>query len=230
MTRLAVILTPLMLSIAFAIGCRLVPTETRRQDTTKTADNVASSIALQFKETVRGREYNPGPGGTVPTPVVVMSSPVPAAQPLTITGSSNVNVRVEPAPVAPSYRTVQAAPISSAADAVPYFRETEASAGAGVNASSNSDAHTEQATSIPLGVKLTLIGIGLAAIVGALVFAWKHIRTTALGQGIAAADSILANRIRAARARATTSRDAEEIAKAMAEVADLEAERGRIKR
>jgi hypothetical protein len=47
--------------------------------------------------------------------------------------------------------------------------------------------------------------------------------------GISAADAVLANRIRTARAKATTSRDPDEINKALAEVADLESERGRLK-
>lgn len=95
-------------------------------------------------------------------------------------------------------------------------------------AGSTSKAEGSLISSIPLGVKLALIGIGIAAIVAALAMAWKYVKNTALGQGISLGDEILQNKIRTKRAAAMAATDAKEIAQHNAEIAEMEAERGRL--
>ena len=84
------------------------------------------------------------------------------------------------------------------------------------------------ATTMPYGVKVGLLGAGVLLLVVALRFAWASLRTTAVGEGIAAGDAALAAYIRSKRAEATTSTDPATIARTMGEVASLEAERGRL--
>ena len=111
--------------------------------------------------------------------------------------------------------------------AVPIRETLEISSKSSTDAGTKTNANGTFSQTIPLGVKLTLIGIGIIAIVFGLSFAWKRLKVTAIGQGISLADDVLAGQIRKIRNRAQTSTDPSEIARLNADIADLESERGR---
>lgn len=103
-----------------------------------------------------------------------------------------------------------------------------------IHDSSNSGAGSHDAaagtsiSSIPFGVKLILIGIGVLVILGALILAWRYVKTTAVGQGISLGDTVLANHIKKLRDRASLSTNPAETAVHQMDIASLEAERGKL--
>jgi DMSO reductase anchor subunit len=121
------------------------------------------------------------------------------------------------------------APVTSRA-LPPIREELTVVASSSQSGGSRATAKGDSSTKLSLGAKLILAGIGVFLLTAALLFAWKHLKGTAIGQGIALADDVLARRIRTLRERATLATDAAEIARVQAEIADLEAERGRNKR
>jgi hypothetical protein len=79
-----------------------------------------------------------------------------------------------------------------------------------------------------MGVKILLIAAGVAALVFALRYAAKSVRGTAIGEAIALADSSLSASIRAKRQAAQVEVDPAAIARLSSEIAEAEAERGRL--
>lgn len=79
-----------------------------------------------------------------------------------------------------------------------------------------------------MGVKIALIGVGLIILVIGGKMLWSSIKTTAVGQGIAAGDNAIAGFIRAKRAASSHITDPAELAKINSDVAELEATRGRL--
>ena len=82
--------------------------------------------------------------------------------------------------------------------------------------------------SIPLGVKILLVAAGTGALVLAVRYAVKSVRGTAIGEAIALADSSLSASIRAKRHAAQVETDPATMARLNAEIAESEAERGRL--
>lgn len=124
-------------------------------------------------------------------------------------------------------RRVPGKPISHEAPAtvserVSYISKTKT----GADTDSKSEGSSE--TSIPLGVKIALVGIGLLILVFALksLVAWA--KGTAIGQAAGYADDMLREVIRRKRAEAAQSTDTAFIARVQAEIAELEADRGRL--
>lgn len=105
--------------------------------------------------------------------------------------------------------------------------QVEITTSSATDAGSKSNLSGSSSVTIPLGVKLGLAGLGLLVLVVAVRYAWTHLKGTAVGQGIALADDWLARRIRDARSKAQTTTDQGELLKLNAEIAELEAERGR---
>lgn len=113
----------------------------------------------------------------------------------------------------------------------PTIREVQSyKATASQTAGSHATASGTASTKLSLGAKLILTGVGIFILTAAILLAWRYLKGTAIGQAAALADDVLARRIRALRERSTLSTDAAEIARAQAEIAELEAERGRNKR
>lgn len=100
-----------------------------------------------------------------------------------------------------------------AGSTIELIRPAAGEANTQLKTSSSQEAGSKQALTgsdsvqIPLGVKLILIGAGIAAIVGALLLAWKYVSNTAFGAGIKLGDAALANVISHIQARAITSTD-----------------------
>lgn len=101
---------------------------------------------------------------------------------------------------------------------------TRSSTGAG----SRDTAAGSSASTIPLFVKIIGSGIGLIVLAIGLRWLWNTVKTTALGQGLAAADDLAARHIRKLRERAALATDASEQARLNLDIAELEAERGRL--
>lgn len=98
----------------------------------------------------------------------------------------------------------------------------------GQNAFSRGDLSGTNAVSIPLGSKLILIGVGLLAIIGALLLAWKYVKSTSVGAGIQLGDQILKRQIDRLYDRVATSSDKKEQAGILNDIASLEADRGKL--
>jgi hypothetical protein len=97
-------------------------------------------------------------------------------------------------------------------------------------AGSRENSQASLAVTIPLGVKLLLVAAGIAALVGVVIWARRAAAGTAFGQGLNLADEILARQIRKLRERVSLSSDDGEQKKVLADIGDLEAERGRLKK
>jgi hypothetical protein len=111
----------------------------------------------------------------------------------------------------------------------PSVRETlRVQESSGQNAGSHDFAKGTSASTIPFGVKLILAGVGIFIVVAALLYAWKSVKTTAVGQGISLGDAILSNQISKLRSRASVATDPAIAAQHLADVADLESQRGKL--
>lgn len=109
---------------------------------------------------------------------------------------------------------------------VPYREATEYESNSGAGATSEKAASDYQKWSIPLGWNLCLLGIGIFVIVAAV----NKLRATsaAFNQFYQAADGQVASWIQSARERAQSTKDPEEMARLNAEIAEMEAARGKL--
>lgn len=138
--------------------------------------------------------------------------PLPPAPNVTVSGTNNA-VKVElyrP----PDYFT-------------PYSEKVQINSAAEQGANSNESASSRFRVSLPLGVSLILIAVGLLL----LVFAWNKVRqsSAAVNAGFLAADGMMANRIKAATERAMRTTEPVKLAELNAEVASLHADRASLK-
>jgi hypothetical protein len=114
--------------------------------------------------------------------------------------------------------------------AAPEFSEiVEISNGTASTSTFQTATQSESSTTIPLGVKITLIALGLILLVVAVRMIQRSVRGTAIGQAIDVADAALKRRIESWRDRAVTSTNPTEIAVAERELSQLEAERGKLR-
>ena len=107
---------------------------------------------------------------------------------------------------------------------------TEDTARISTGAGSRSDARGSSTVSIPLFVKIIGLAVAIGALAGVLMWLWRSAKTTAIGQGLQAADQLAAGWIRRKRTQATLATDREEINRLNAEIAEMEADRGRLKK
>lgn len=176
----------------------------KRTDTAavQTAEKVATTSAEKFRRVTEGQPAPPPP----PPPQV------------TVSGSSNA-VSIVAAPERP-------APGPSRLDPSPYREEVTYDSAGEVTAGTQERASASREISLPLGVTLILCALGIIAMLAAF---WLVRRSSAAADAAwQAVDQALANRIRAARARAQTETDTAELSRLNAERADLEEERGRL--
>jgi hypothetical protein len=125
-------------------------------------------------------------------------------------------------------KIVDISPAIPATNGLPmaYHAAVKVQANSGQNAASALAATGASSITIPLGVKLGLLAAGVLACI--IVFGILRRKFVALDQGIRFADESIASRIRAARERASATRDESDMARANAEVAELESLRGRL--
>jgi hypothetical protein len=207
------IVLPFILA-AFLTGCSLLPTSKTQSEAVKAADSLSTQSQQTFRKVTTGTPAPTGPavrvGGIWNRVTLPGVSPAPEV------------VKVAPGGVyAPSQ-----APVASA---LPPFQETvEFTAGSDQTVASKSSAKGTLDVSIPMGVKIGLVGVGL------ILLAWgvRTIRASsaAVNAAYGAADATLASRIRSWREKAVTATDPTEIAKLQSNIAELEADRGKLAR
>lgn len=111
---------------------------------------------------------------------------------------------------------------------IPLREQVEVVSHEGTEAGSTEKAKGSSATTIPLFVKLIGAGIGIFVIVFALRYAFNAAKGTGFGEGLAFADDLAARQIRKLRERVALATDAASQAQLNHDIADLEAERGRL--
>lgn len=132
----------------------------------------------------------------------------PSAPPLTISGTSNrVEVTINPS----------------------NFRESlEVDSATAGTAGSDRASSVSRSVSIPFGVNMALLGVGILV----LLLALRRVRASSAAAAAAfnAGDQFLANRIRALRERMSHVTDANELARGNSEIGELEGARGRLRK
>jgi hypothetical protein len=197
--------TLIALALLLTTGCgTLVPTERSNQSAVETADRLSARQSETFRRIVEGTK--------------VESHELP---PVKIGGLGNkVELTIENPPA----QEFQPYPPVSA----PYREETTYSANNQSESKSALDSITKFESTIPLGVKLTLLGLGIVVVIWAIKYA---LNASAAGKAaFSAADQSLASIIRGLRSEATTSTDPLDLAWLNNKVAELESERGRLKK
>lgn len=112
---------------------------------------------------------------------------------------------------------------------LPLVREqTRVTTRTDTGAGSRNSANGSTSVSIPMGVKIGLLGIGILILGGALAWAWRYVKSTAFGQGASLVHDLAARQIRKLRDRAALSTDPTEQARLQVDIAELEAERGKL--
>lgn len=111
----------------------------------------------------------------------------------------------------------------------PRIVDTTASAHNNSEARSRDAVSSMLSVSIPLGVRLVLIGLGLIVVLIALRLAYSYVRKTAFGLAVSKADAMLSAKIRSYRARAIDSNATpDDKAFYATEIAEIESERGKL--
>jgi uncharacterized membrane protein YuzA (DUF378 family) len=195
-----------MLLFIFVIsGCSaLVPSEQQKSQSVKATE----ALATQQSMTIR-RALDSGPA------IAMTHQQIPTAP----RNTSGYSRSVSPGLPLPPDAEVTSTPIHERLEIV-----TETTTAAGTK----SAADGSSISSIPMGVKIGLVGVGIIALIIGLKFGWSAIKTTAFGQGLSAGDAALAEMIRAHRSKASITTDPTELAKTNSMIADLEATRGRL--
>lgn len=200
-------------------GCSLVPSTSKR--TSSASEAAASTVkgSEHFSKIVTGHKQEPqsaaefhvgGLGNRVQVTIPKAPQQIPAAPP------------VGPVTV-PAVRQDVDAPANQ-----PYREEIRYSSSVDATDKEHSEESLAKFVSIPMGVKLILLSLGILA----LIFAINRARKSSLAVNSAyqAFDSVLAGQIRGIRERAILSTDSQTISMLNAQIADLEAQRGRLAR
>lgn len=110
----------------------------------------------------------------------------------------------------------------------PYREEIRYSSNMDASDTEKSASKENKDVSIPLGVNIALLGIGVLI----ALFAFNRVRKSSLAVNAAyeTFDSVLAGQIRSVRERAILATDNTTISMLNAQIADLEAQRGRLSR
>lgn len=207
----------LLLALVLLTGCgALVPSTSRR--TTTTAEASASSVksSEQFSKIVTGQQK------------------APMAQ-LHVGGLGNkVELKIPQIdPVQPQKIEVQEVGVPTvkqerAKNDEQYREEVRYAANVDAADSEKAATNDKKEISIPLGVSIGLLGVGVLI----ALFAFNRVRQSSLAVNAAyqTFDGILANQIRSVRERAILATDSSTISMLNSQIADLESQRGRLAR
>jgi len=202
-------------------GCgALVPTTSRRSTVTSEASASSVKASEQFSKIVSGQPKAPVAElhvGGLGNKVELKIPPVEPVQPQQVQLQPVVVPQVRQEPVAQPQSQPQ------------QYRE-EIHYASNVDAADTEKAATKdrREISIPLGVSIGLLGVGVLI----ALFAFNRVRKSSLAVNAAyqTFDGILANQIRNVRERAILATDSSTISMLNAQIADLEAQRGRLAR
>lgn len=185
-------------------GCgTLIPTERKQQSAIETADKLSSRQTENYRRIIEGEK--------------VQSHELP---PVRIGGLGNkVELKLEHAPVPESYPAVARTP----------YREETSYASTGASESDSAlESMTKLESTIPMGVKLILLAIGIFSFIFAIRYA---IKSSAAAKAVAgAADQGFAAIVNRIRNDAMTSTNPEDMAYYNSVVSDVERERGKLKK
>lgn len=210
--------------ILFIAGCgALVPSTAKR--TSSTSEAAASTLkgSEQFSKIVTGQKSEPktatefnvgGLGNKVSVTIPKEPEHIQPAPQVAM-----VAVPVVPKEVT---QTVQAQAQQ------PYREEIHYSSNVDASDKEKTTESIAKSVSIPLGVNLILMAIGMLAVLFAINRARKS--SLAVNAAYQTFDSVLAGQIRSIRERAILSTDNQTISMLNAQIADIEAQRGRLVR
>jgi hypothetical protein len=210
--------------LLFIAGCgALVPSTAKR--TSSTSEAAASTLkgSEQFSKIVTGQKSDPktatefhvgGLGNKVS--VTIPKEPEQVSAPPQVT--------MVTVPVVQKEVTPKAQP----QEQQPYREEIHYSSNVDATDKEKTTESTSKSVSIPLGVNLILLAAGILAV----IFAINRARNSSLAVNALyqTFDSALAGQIRSVRERAILSTDNQTISMLNAQIADLEAQRGRLAR
>lgn len=216
--------TLLITLLALLAGCSaLVPNTSKR--TSSTSEAAASTIkgSEQFSKIVTGQKTEPktatefhvgGLGNKVQVTIPKEPEPVPAAP----------QVAMLTVPVVKQEPELKTQPPVQQ----PYREEIHYSSNVDATDKEKTSETVSKSVSIPLGVNLILLAIGMLAVLFAINRARKS--SLAVNAAYQTFDSVLAGQIRSIRERAILSTDNQTISMLNAQIADIEAQRGRLAR
>lgn len=207
----------LLLALVFLTGCgALVPSTSRRSSSTAEASASSVKSSEQFSKIVSGQQKAPmaqlhvgGLGNKV-------ELKIPQVDPVQQQQITVPHVEV------PSVKQEQVQ------DGQQYREEIRYASNMDANDSEKTATKDKKDISIPLGVSIALLGIGVLI----ALFAFNRVRQSSLAVNAAyqTFDGVLANQIRSVRERAILATDSSTISMLNAQIADLEAQRGRLAR
>lgn len=209
----------LLIALIFLTGCgALVPSTSRRSSTTAEAATSSVKSSEQFSKIVSGQQKAPMAQlhvGGLGNKVELKIPQVDQAQP--------VQVDVRPVGVPRVHDTQAESTVQQ-----PYREEVRYTSNVDAADAEKTDTKDRKEISIPIGVSIGLAGIGILI----LLFAINRVRKSSLAVNAAyqSFDTVLAQQIRAVRERAILATDNSTISMLNAQIADLEAQRGRLAR
>lgn len=204
--------------IVLAAGCAAMGgAKKKTESSTDTAGSIAASNAITVSRVVHGQQ--------APAPVTVTPPAV------TMSGSSNVLTiqYQQPAPTLPARARSGLATRDEIQPPLQEFSEELNVNQTGGQAATETSKENKKSSWSP-ALWLTIAGSGI----GLILVAWgiKAVRSSSAAANAAfeAGDQMIAEAIRRVRAKATQSVDPARIAEHNAEIAELEAQRGRLQR
>lgn len=206
----------LLLALVFLTGCgALVPSTSRRSSTTAEASASSIKSSEQFSKIVSGQQKAPmaqlhvgGLGNKVELKIPQID---PVQQQQVVPQIDVPHVKQEPLHQDQQYH-----------EEIKYASSVDAADSEKLATKDRKD------ISIPLGVSIALLGIGVLI----ALFAFNRVRQSSLAVNAAyqTFDGVLASQIRSVRERAILATDSSTISMLNAQIADLEAQRGRLAR
>jgi hypothetical protein len=217
---------PALAVLLLSIGCSLLPSQKHDAAATKAVDSIASQQSISIEKTVDispPRWVVPGPILDAPSASVNGNAPSPSEPRNSKSGIAPQSTS-SPSTLPPSKADATLPLLLSPS----YHAEVKLNSSSGQTGGSATQAASDEKSTLPAGVKLILLGIGIVVVTAGLIFAWRHLKTTAVGQGIALGDAALKSQIDIIRSKLATTTDSARQAEHNAAIAQLEAERGKL--
>lgn len=207
-----------ILPILLLCGCSMMPATKHESAATKAADSIANQQSMTVEKTVE-----------LQAPTLTAFVPQPGTEPQQIKMASPSAILE-----APVQSVMPSSYISSGQG---YRSSVKVTSASGQTAGSNTAADSAFSITLPLGVKLILLALGIILFIVAIWLAKRSSPAVAAAvsageRGIAgavkAADQVISTQIQTLRSRAMKATDPSEIAIHATDIARLEGDRGRL--
>lgn len=209
--------------VVFLAGCGVLTPQTSKKTSTAT-DSTASTLksAENFRSVVTGTKP-PVQQTTTELKIGGVGNKVELKMPELKPVVDPTNVAPYVAPVSPRQTAFASPPL---APVEPYREEISYNVNSDSKDKGTSASSFMKESTIPLGVNLALLGIGILIV----MYAIKYARASSLSANAAytAVDSALAEQIRAFRAKAITATDPQTITLLQSQIAEMESQRGKL--